>query len=37
MKKADTGLILYSVGANLVDDGGVDGNEDQGDLVFRVP
>ena len=37
MKKADKGLILYSVGANLEDDGGVDGKEDQGDIVFRVP
>jgi hypothetical protein len=37
MKKADKGLIIYSVGANQVDDGGVDGNEDKGDIVFRVP
>jgi hypothetical protein len=37
MKKGATGVILYSVGPNLVDDGGVDGKEDQGDIVFRVP
>ena len=37
MKKADKGLILYSVGANQEDDGGVDGKEDEGDIVFRVP
>jgi hypothetical protein len=37
MKKADKGLILYSVGVNLVDDGGVDGKEGQGDITFRVP
>ncbi len=37
MKKGATGVILYSVGANVIDDDGVDGKEDQGDIVFRVP
>lgn len=39
MKKGDKGLILYSVGPNLKDDGGIraKGNIMEGDLVFQLP
>lgn len=39
MKKTDKGLVLYSVGPNLKDDGGTraENNTMEGDIVFRLP